>query len=184
MTDQATPSKFQVFRAATAQTLEETDVLRYEGITPEIATGLKALGKAGLGEGSYAKILLNLPECSLAYAWHKSDFPLPLHSHDSDCCYLVLAGEMRMGTESLGKGDGAFVPKGTPYTFVTGPEGVEFLEFRNAESWNIVFKSKNPVSWEKGAERTRELVETWKTEKQPAGFIEPIRSDKAAEAAL
>src|SRR3546814_20467211 len=121
--------------AATAPTLAQADVLRYEGVTPAIADGLKQLGDAGIGDGSFAKILFNAPGFALAYAWHKSDFPLPLHSHDSDCLYLVLAGEMRFGKEVLGQGDGAFVPGNTPYTFVTGSDGVEFLEFRNATAW-------------------------------------------------
>jgi hypothetical protein len=74
---------FQVFRAETAPTLEQTDVLRYEGITPDIRDGLRGLGAAGIQDGSFAKILINGPGFSLADAWHKSDFPLPLHSHDS-----------------------------------------------------------------------------------------------------
>src|SRR3546814_1091176 len=93
LTDQ--PTKFQIFRAATAPTLAQADVLRYEGFTPAIADGLKTLGDAGIGDGSFAKILFNAPGFALAYAWPKSDFPLPLHSHASDCLYLVLAGEMR-----------------------------------------------------------------------------------------
>ena len=104
MTEQ--PSKFQIFKAATAPTLEQTDVLRYEGVTPEIAAGLEIARKGGIGEGSFAKILINVPGFSLAYAWHKSDFPLPLHSHDVDCCYLVIAGEMRVGAEAVGDGEG------------------------------------------------------------------------------
>src|SRR3546814_4601125 len=67
---------------------------------------------------------------------------------------------MRFGKEVLGQGDGAFVPGNTPYTFVTGSDGVEFLEFRNATAWNIVFKSNNPASWAKGAEKTRALHES------------------------
>ncbi|HWW58801.1 MAG TPA: cupin domain-containing protein [Sphingopyxis sp.] len=172
MTDQ--PTKFRIFRAATAPTLKQSNVLRYEGVTPVIAEGLQELGKAGIGDGSFAKILFNAPGFSLAYAWHKSDFPLPLHSHDSDCCYLVLAGEMRFGKEVLGKGDGVFVPADTPYTFVTGPDGVEFIEFRNVTSWNIIFKSGNPASWTKGAERVAALRDAWQTEKQPVGFVEPV----------
>src|SRR3546814_532708 len=172
MTDQ--PTKFQIFRAATAPTLAQADVLRYEGLTPIIEQGLKDRVDAGVRDGSFAKILFNAPGFALAYAWHKSDYPLPLHSHDSDCLYLVLAGEMRFGKEALGKGDGVFVPGNTPYTFVTGPDGVEFLEFRNATSWNIVFKSNNPASWEKSTEKTRALHKTWLVEKQPLGLIEPV----------
>jgi mannose-6-phosphate isomerase-like protein (cupin superfamily) len=172
MADQA--PKFQIFRAATAPTLAEAAVLRYEGLTPIIEQGLKDRVDAGVRDGSFAKILFNAPGFSLAYAWHKSDYPLPLHSHDSDCLYLVLAGEMRFGKEALGKGDGVFVPGNTPYTFVTGSDGVEFLEFRNITSWNIVFKSNNPASWMKSTEQTRALHETWLVEKQPLGFIEPV----------
>ena len=165
---------FQVFRAATAPTLDEADVLRFEGITPEIAAGLKEAGKAGIGEGSYAKILINIPGFSLAYAWHKSDYPLPLHSHDVDCCYLVIAGEMMVGTNTLGKGDGLFVPAESAYTFFTGSEGVEFIEFRHANSWNIVFKYGKPEAWTKIADKARAKEEVWKTEKQPLGFVEPV----------
>src|SRR3546814_19698909 len=85
---------------------------------------------------------------------------------------------MRFGKEVLGQGDGAFVPGNTPYTFVTGSDGVEFLEFRNATAWNIVFKSNNQASWAKGAEKTRALHESWLAEKQPLGFVEPAEQGR------
>ncbi|MDY7105159.1 MAG: cupin domain-containing protein [Actinomycetota bacterium] len=172
MTEQ--PTRFQVFRAADAPTLEQTDVLRYEGLTPDVRAGLKQLNEAGIGEGSFAKILINVPGFSLAYAWHKSDFPLPLHSHDVDCCYLIIAGELRVGSETLGKGDGFFVPAGSAYTFSTGAEGVEFVEFRQASSWNIVFKYRNPDSWAKAADTAAARREVWETEAQPFGLVEPV----------
>lgn len=170
-------TRFQIFRAATAPTLDETDVLRFEGITPEIAAGLKEAGKAGIGEGSFAKILFNVPGYSIAYAWHKSDFPLPLHTHDVDCCYLVIAGELTVGSETLGKGDGLFVPANSAYTFFTGPEGVEFIEFRHANSWNIVFKSKSPASWARISEKASARRAAWQTERQPFGLVQPTSSD-------
>jgi hypothetical protein len=169
-------TKFQIFRGATAPTLEQTDVLHAEGITPDIREGLRGLRDAGIAEGSFAKILINVPGFSLAYAWHKSDYPLPLHSHDSDCCYLIIAGELRIGNEALGKGDGMFVPGGTPYTFQTGPEGVEFIEYRHANAWNIVFKYRNPESWEKAASTARERHDMWVSEQQPFGLVEPVAS--------
>lgn len=180
MSEQTT--KFQIFRAATAPTLEQTDVLRYEGVTPEIAAGLRVARDGGIGGGSFAKILINVPGFSLAYAWHKSDFPLPLHSHDVDCCYLVIAGEMTVGTETLGKGDGMFVPAGSAYTFFTGEQGVEFIEYRHANSWNIVFKQKNPAAWEKIAGRASARREAWQTEKQPFGLVEPVENLEATVA--
>ncbi|ACG78540.1 conserved hypothetical protein [Phenylobacterium zucineum HLK1] len=166
--------RFQVFRAATAPTLDESKVLRFEGLTPEISDGLKGAVAAGVRDGSFAKILINVPGFSLAYAWHKSDYPLPLHSHDVDCCYLVIAGELTVGTETLGKGDGFFVPAGSAYTFFTGAEGVEFIEFRHANSWNIVFKSKNPAAWAKIADKAAARREAWQDEAQPFGLVEPV----------
>ena len=174
MTDSTTRATFQVFRGADAPTLEQTDVLRFEGVTPEIAAGLKSLRGAGIGEGSFAKILINVPGFALAYAWHKSDFPLPLHSHDVNCCYLIIAGDLKVGTEALGKGDGFYVPAGVPYTFTTGPAGVEFIEFRHEQSWNIVFKSKNPATWEREAARADARREAWITEQQPFGLVAPV----------
>ena len=167
-------AKFQVFRGATAPTLEQTDVLRYEGLTPDIRQGLRGLVDAGLHDGSFAKILINVPGFSLAYAWHKSDYPLPLHSHDVDCCYLIIAGDLKVGSEALGKGDGFFVPAGTPYTFTTGPDGVEFIEYRHANSWNIVFKYRNEASWAKAADTARERRAAWQAEEQPFGLVEPV----------
>lgn len=171
MTEQ---TKFQIFRGADAPTLEQTDVLRYEGITDDVAAGLTELVKAGVTEGSFAKILINVPGFALAYAWHKSNYPLPLHSHDVDCCYLIVAGELTVGNQTLGKGDGFFVPAGSTYTFSTGAEGVEFVEFRHEDSWNIVFKYRNPESWTKAADTAREHHERWKTEPQPYGLVEPV----------
>ena len=171
---------FQVFRGETAPTLGQTQVLRFEGVTPEIEQGLKDARDAGIGEGSFAKILINVPGFSLAYAWHKSDYPLPLHSHDSDCCYLIIAGELTVGTETLGKGDGMLVPANSAYTFFTGAEGVEFIEFRNTNSWNIIFKSKNPATWAKVADKASARHEIWRTEKQPLGFIAPVECAEPA----
>lgn len=168
--------KFQIFRAADAPTLEQTDVLVPEGITDDIRQGLRKMRDAGIQHGSFAKILVNIPGFSLAYAWHKSGYPLPLHSHDSDCCYLIIAGEMRVGGETLGKGDGMFVPANTSYTFQTGEEGVEFIEFRHANAWNIVFKYRRQESWDEAAAIARERSEGWKTEKQPFGLVEPVQS--------
>jgi hypothetical protein len=167
-------TKFQIFRGADAPTLEQTDVLRAEGITPEIREGLIGLRDSGIAEGSFAKILINVPGFSLAYAWHKSDYPLPLHSHDVDCCYLIIAGDLRVGSDTLGKGDGFFVPAGTAYTFSTGADGVEFIEFRHANSWNIVFKYRNPESWEKAATTARQRKDTWTAEQQPFGLVAPV----------
>lgn len=69
---------------------------------------------------------------SLVHVWFGPNFPLFRHSHPrfGDCLYYVLAGEVVMGSQRLGPGDGFFVPNGMPYKYKAGPEGVEVLEFR------------------------------------------------------
>ena len=69
---------------------------------------------------------------SLVHVWFGPDFPLFRHSHPryGDCLYYVLAGEVVLGSQRLGPGDGFFVPNEMPYKYKAGPEGVEVLEFR------------------------------------------------------
>lgn len=50
----------------------------------------------------------------------------------------------------------------------------EFIEFRNANSWNIVFKPNSPASWDKIAEKTSARREAWRTETQPLSLVEPV----------
>lgn len=69
---------------------------------------------------------------SLVHVWFGPDFPLFRHSHPryGDCLYYVIAGEVVLGSQRLGPGDGFFVPNEMPYKYKAGPEGVEVLEFR------------------------------------------------------
>lgn len=69
---------------------------------------------------------------SLVHAWFGPNFPLFRHSHPryGDCLYYVIAGEVILGSQRLGPGDGFFVPNEMPYKYKAGPEGVEVLEFR------------------------------------------------------
>lgn len=70
---------------------------------------------------------------SIVHAWFAPNFQLFRHSHPAggDCLYYVLAGEIVMGSQRLGPGDGFFVPNEMPYKYKAGPEGVEVLEFRS-----------------------------------------------------
>lgn len=69
---------------------------------------------------------------SLVHVWFGPDFPLFRHSHPrfGDCLYYVIAGEVVLGSQRLGPGDGFFVPNEMPYKYKAGPDGVEVLEFR------------------------------------------------------
>jgi hypothetical protein len=69
---------------------------------------------------------------SLVHVWFGPNFPLFRHSHPryGDCLYYVIAGEITMGSRTLGAGSTFFLPNGQPYKYTAGPAGVELLEFR------------------------------------------------------
>src|SRR5579859_2900142 len=167
-----TPGKFAIYRGATAPTFAEVDVMDTEGVTPQVEASFGALGEAGIDEGQTVKMLFSAPGFSLTYAWFKSGFPLPRHSHDADCLYYIVAGSLTLGSETLGAGDGFFVPKDGAYTYTPGPEGVEVLEFRHAQHFDIRFLIGNPAFWDKA-------VETVRTQ-HPAWLEQPRPQDRAA----
>ena len=105
---------------------------------------------------------------SLVYAWFKSGFILPKHSHDADCLYYVIDGSLTMGTQTLGKGDGIFIPADQAYTYEVGPEGVEVLEFRTANKFHIHFKGNDEAHLERMTQATRNGAETWPSEPAPS----------------
>lgn len=162
---------FQIFRAAEAPGLVEAACMEMAPMTDEQRQGMRSLVEAGYLHGDEVKILVDLPGFSLAHAWLKKDYPLTLHSHDSDCLYYVVAGTLRMGAEELGPMDSFFVPKDVPYTYRPGPEGVEVLEFRHTGQFNFVNLSKNAAFYAKAAETIAANVEGWKVAKRPARVI-------------
>lgn len=140
--------KFAIFRARDASTYEETGAMTSSPLTPIEQEGSVKTVEAGILEGSTIRLLFSAPGFSLTYAWFKSGFPLPRHSHDADCLYYVVAGTLKIGTEVLGKGDGFFVGSDVPYTYVPGEEGVEVLEFRTSNQFGIKLLANNPAFWD------------------------------------
>jgi hypothetical protein len=138
------------------------------GLTEVSKAGLASLVEAGLGEGAEAQVLFSAPGFSLMYAHFKSGLPLFRHSHGPDCLYEVIGGSLDLGGQVLRKGDGFFLPAGTPYAFVVGPEGVEILEFRHEPLRDTVIYANNPVYWEKAVETVRSRREIWRDEGRPA----------------
>jgi len=157
-----------VFRAAEAPALREVDAMRAEGVSAQVREGLAQLVEAGSNEGASVKLLFSAPGLSLAYAWFKSGFPLPRHSHNADCLYYIIAGSLTFGTQTLGKGDGFFVPSDAAYTYVPGPEGVEVLEFRTADRFNIQFLVGNPAFWSKAAATVSQELNGWRGQCPPS----------------
>lgn len=161
-------SRVQIFRARDAQSLDEAGNMRVASFPSETAEGVFRTIDAGVGNGSETKLLFAVPGMSLVYAWFKPNFPLPRHSHNADCLYYVLAGEMKFGTESLSPGDGVLVPSNTPYTFSTGDDGVEFLEFRTKDQFDIKILAKNKAYWDKAVKQIVANKDVWEAAIRPS----------------
>jgi mannose-6-phosphate isomerase-like protein (cupin superfamily) len=164
----ASEQKIEVFPAAAAPGLTELGAMKMAPMSADQRQGLTKLVQAGYLEGDEVKVLVNLPGFSLTRAWLKKDYPLLLHSHDSDCLYYVLAGSLQMGAQDLKAGDSFFVPGGAAYQYRPGPDGVEVLEFRHAQEFDFQNYAKNPAFYEKAAITIAENVAGWREAKRPS----------------
>lgn len=162
----ASDRTIQIFRKEQAGEL--MDAMTVGQMTPEQWAGVRKMAEAGYSEGEEVRVLVNIPGFSLTHAWLKKDYPLLLHTHDSDCLYYVLAGSLQMGVEELGAGDSLFVPGGAAYQYRPGPDGVEVLEFRHATAFDFQNVTRNPAFYEKGTATITANVEGWRTATRPS----------------
>lgn len=163
--------RISVFRASEGEPLSD-EQMPMEGVDDSVMAGFAGLMEAGAGEasGETVRCLFREPGedgLSLCYAWFKSGFVLPRHSHDADCVYYVVGGELKLGKQVLRKGDGFFVPSGATYSYEVGPEGVEVLEFRNATRFNILFRNNDESHWARMADAFRSNAPNWSSETVP-----------------
>jgi quercetin dioxygenase-like cupin family protein len=168
----ATPAKesrMEIFSGGGVELAPED--LPYEGMDETVMAGFAKLMAAGATPGAAETVRCLFRESqgrfSVCSAWFKSGFVLPRHSHDADCIYYILGGELKMGARVLRKGDGVFVPADHGYTFEAGPEGVEVLEFRNATSFHMRFKGNDDAHWERIAKAYRDNAASWPNETVP-----------------
>lgn len=166
MTQERKP--FEIFRKSDYRDYSEHDVMPVVDASPAILEALGQFAREGGGAGQQVKMAYSRPGVSLTHVWFKSGYPLPLHAHASDCVYFILAGSVRMGDEQLGPGDGFFVGSDVPYTYETGPEGVEVLEFRTTDDFNIRFMAKNKAAWDKTVAKLRARRDSWEGELPPS----------------
>lgn len=159
--------RFEIFRGADAPSLEECGCMAMEGETPNMFAAMAQFeGIAGSG-GEQVDVPYRRPGMSLTRLWFKSGYPLPLHTHDCDCLYYIVAGSIELGKETLAAGDGFFVGSDVPYGYTAGPQGAEVLEFRTTESFNIRIKDKPVAAWEKTAAQMRAATQRWADEPPP-----------------
>jgi mannose-6-phosphate isomerase-like protein (cupin superfamily) len=127
-----TKRRIEIFRTTEAIDNSSPQGMRAgTDVSPETLAKLKVLRDAGRDDGLTSHILYRQKDgFSLIHLWIKPHYPLPRHSHDSDCLYYVVRGSLVMGTETLRASDGFFVPAHANYTYVGGPEGGEVIEVR------------------------------------------------------
>lgn len=160
--------RFEIYHGADAQDYGEAGILKMSDQTPLVMEALGEFGDGGGAHGQQVKMVYANHGVSLSHVWFKSGYPLPLHSHSGDCLYYILAGTVRMGTETLGAGDGFFVGADVPYTYTPGPEGAEVLEFRNVDTIDIRFLAKTRAAWDKTIAKLKAREEAWKDETPPS----------------
>lgn len=139
---------------------------------PAIQRGLEQVRETADCGGAVAKTLFSMPTLHVSYVWFQSGYPLPLHSHDADCYYLVIAGSMKVGTEELGKGDGVLIPGGAPYTVNPGDDGVEFIEMRTSPDYDTHYRAKTDAYWDRVADTKRARKAVWAAEAAPYGLLD------------
>lgn len=151
--------KFHLFRYSNMPELAEAQIMEMSlpvTLPPELYASIEA----GLPEGSEARVIFSGFGLSLVHVWFKRHFPLPLHSHNADCVYYIIGGDLRIGTEELRTGDGFFIPAGVPYTYTPGERGVELIEVRNSESFD--YREKPTAAfWKKALKTVQENRDNW-----------------------
>ena len=170
----STRKRMRIFRASEATDIQ--DHMPILGVDDNVQAGLHKLAEATgaypTTAGTKTVVLFCEPGdqgLSLVYVWFKSGYILPRHSHNADCLYYVLGGELHLGTQTLSRGDGVFIPADTAYTYQAGPEGVEVLEFRNATRFHFMFEGNDDAHWNRIADVLSTNCAKWEQEAPPTG---------------
>jgi quercetin dioxygenase-like cupin family protein len=158
----------KIFRAADAVELTQTDFMRPPTMSDDAKAGLGQVIEAGAIAGQQVNVLnRSTPESggfSLVHVWFKPEYPLPRHSHDSDCMYYVISGEAHLGNQVLRAGDSFFVPADAPYGYTPGPDGVEILEIRkDVDQFDMKIPDAPPARWEAMAETSAANRASWES---------------------
>ena len=163
--------KMAIFRSTDARGLDD-HVMPIDGVDDSVAAGFAKIAAGGTPPeaGATGALLFREPGptgLSLSLVRFKSGFVLPRHTHDCDCLYTITAGSLILGSTSLAKGDGFFVPAHHAYSYEAGPAGVEVLEFRNATEFNFEFKNNDPAHWDRVATAISTHAKAWLSEEAP-----------------
>jgi quercetin dioxygenase-like cupin family protein len=160
------PQKIEIHRVRDGKDLREAMFLG--PMDDQQLSSLRKLVEADYQSGAVTRVLFSNDALgmSLTYAWFKPGYPLPRHSHSADCLYYIISGRLQFGEEALGAGDTIFVPAGALYKFETGPERVEFVEFRKGARYDIRFQAPTKA-WDRQLEQTKTHASHWGTDAAP-----------------
>ena len=164
----ADEARFKTFRSRDAISLAESKAMDYDSLSTAMREHLELVYAAGASEGAKSRLLFKAPGFSLTHVWFKSGFPVTLHSHSTGCLYYITAGSIRLGGVEYGVGDGFFVSEDVPYAYTAGPNGVEVLEFRNADKFDLQLHAKGRAYWEKAASQIAARRAAWSEEPMPS----------------
>jgi hypothetical protein len=167
MPDSETRKPFEIYRGRDALDYGEHRIQELDNPSPAVLGAFAGFSQYE-DNGSDVKLVYARPGFSLTSVWFKSGYPLALHSHTGGCLYYIVAGSIRIGSDRLGPGDGFFVDHDVPYTYQTGPDGVEVLEFRATDHLDIRFKANTRAAWDKIIARMGARQSAWAAEKRPS----------------
>jgi hypothetical protein len=143
---------------AEAPLLHETEVMSMPEMDPPAPEQMMTWALSG---SHVVKVLFSQPDgMSLVWSWFGPGYPLPRHSHSADCLYYVVAGEARMGNRTIEAGAGFFVPADAPYAYTAGPEGIQILEFRNVDRFDMQI-TEGLDRWDRIVDIVEEQRDTW-----------------------
>lgn len=144
-----------------APALHETDVMSMPVMDPQAEDQMMEWALSG---GHDVRVLFRQEGGGMSLVWSRfsPNYPLPRHSHSADCVYYVVAGEARMGNRRIGAGAGFFVPADAPYAYTAGPEGIEILEFRGVDSFDMRI-TESLGRWVRIVEEVRANKAGWQT---------------------
>lgn len=157
--------RIEWFSAAEGVELGASGAMSPPDLDPEVLSGP---GFVSLLHGNIARVVFREDGrddgFSLVQAWFGENFPLPRHSHNGDCMYYVLRGEIKMGRQVGKAGDGLMVPAGTPYSYRAGEGGAEVLEFRTTSTFDMQVRDQDPSVWEEYRALGLRMRDTWKAQ--------------------
>lgn len=129
----------------------------------------EALGASGVGGALFADA-----QCPTCDVWlHENRFPAPsgprldpeagIHSHEEDEIIFITGGQMQLGRKLVGPGTAIAIAANTFYSFLPGPDGLTFINFRAGLPRDIHFADGT----------TADEVAIWSRVDRPLEYLAP-----------